>query len=541
MKRLINFKTSVLFFLLLVSFYQLCRAVELGTSFTYQGRLVDGNDAADGLYDFQFKLFDSPADGSQINGDVNISDTDVIDGYFTVEIDFGIGIFGGDGRWLEICIRPGELNDPNVYTVLEPRQKITATPYALYAKNSGGDNDWVVLGNNMYSIPSGNVGIGTTSPKTNLHIYEGAGGGSEPEIFSPLAIESDKQAYLNIITPDDAEGGILFSDNKYAPGAIAYSHKEDKIRFYTGGSITEQVCIDSSGRVGIGETEPTTLLHISKDATASPSTHPSTMMIIEDGDSSAYLQIMAPASSTRGVLFGESGAGGQTNDGMIGYDNSNGMRFWVDRSGLNLVPLQIQMDGDVIMEDGNVGIGTTNPSANLDVNGDIEAAGDFRYSSSKTFYKNIPPHAFNPKDNETSVVKYEIDDITGALKITAISSPYKTIYLLAPVDLPNGATVTKLTYFYYDNSTEGLFHEARLERIYLLNDLPLSTMAEIAFGVSGNSDTIQSICDTTISNATIDNQNYMYVLYLDYAVSDVSSGLAFCGIQIEYTMDAAAW
>ena len=31
----------------------------IGTAFTYQGRLIDADRAANGLYDFQFKLFDA--------------------------------------------------------------------------------------------------------------------------------------------------------------------------------------------------------------------------------------------------------------------------------------------------------------------------------------------------------------------------------------------------------------------------------------------------------------------------------------------------
>ncbi len=113
----------------------------MGTAFTYQGRLIDNNDVADGLYDFQFKLFDSVSDGNQLNSDVNVPDVDIIDGYFTVLLDFGSSVFNGDARWLEIGVRPGDMNDPNDYTTLSLRQEITPTPYALYAASGPGVND----------------------------------------------------------------------------------------------------------------------------------------------------------------------------------------------------------------------------------------------------------------------------------------------------------------------------------------------------------------------------------------------------------------
>jgi len=128
----------VLAFGLMVYSAGVSQASPMGTVFTYQGRLIDANSAADGLYDFQFKLYDAAADGNQIGSTIDVNECDVIDGYFTVALDFGGGIFDGNDRWLEIGVRSGELDDPNVYVLLSPRQKLTATPYALYAKTPAG-------------------------------------------------------------------------------------------------------------------------------------------------------------------------------------------------------------------------------------------------------------------------------------------------------------------------------------------------------------------------------------------------------------------
>jgi hypothetical protein len=110
----------------------------LVTFFTYQGRLLDSNDAADGLYDFQFKLYDSQTSGTQKGRTIEFDDLDLIDGYFTVKLGFGDDpdIFNGDPRWLDISIRPG--NSTDSFTTLSPRQEITPTPYAIFAMNGGG-------------------------------------------------------------------------------------------------------------------------------------------------------------------------------------------------------------------------------------------------------------------------------------------------------------------------------------------------------------------------------------------------------------------
>lgn len=108
---------------------------QTGTGFTYQGRLLDDNNAAEGLYDFVFKLFDAPSQGSSAGDPIVMEEVEVLDGYFTVRLDFG-DVFGGEGRWLETSVRAGELEDPDAYALLSPRQAVTAAPIALYALNS---------------------------------------------------------------------------------------------------------------------------------------------------------------------------------------------------------------------------------------------------------------------------------------------------------------------------------------------------------------------------------------------------------------------
>ncbi|MCK4790833.1 MAG: hypothetical protein KAV87_44265, partial [Desulfobacteraceae bacterium] len=142
----------------------------MGTAFTYQGSLLDAGSPADGLYDFQFKLYNDPCAGIQKGNTIDINDLDVIEGQFTLELDFGSDVFAGDARWLETTVAQSDGSDP---ATLTPRVELTPTPYAIYAKNAqtaGSDNDWMVVGNDMYSIPSGKVGIGTDSPGEKLDV-----------------------------------------------------------------------------------------------------------------------------------------------------------------------------------------------------------------------------------------------------------------------------------------------------------------------------------------------------------------------------------
>jgi hypothetical protein len=106
---------------------------QVGTAFTYQGRLTDGGAPATGTYDFRMILFDADVGGSQQGPIVTVDDVAVAAGHFTASLDFGV-VFAGDKRWLEIAVRPGASS--GAYGILSPRQELTPAPNALYAANA---------------------------------------------------------------------------------------------------------------------------------------------------------------------------------------------------------------------------------------------------------------------------------------------------------------------------------------------------------------------------------------------------------------------
>lgn len=153
MKKAKILATLVLAFYLMFSPIESAGAADMGTAWTYQGRLIDANNPADGKYDFIFKIYDAMSDGNQAGEDVNISDVNVIDGYFTVELDFG-NLFTGEALYLEIAVREG--GSSGDFTTLIPRQKMTPSPYAIHAVTAGNlqadisesvvyDSDWLPM------------------------------------------------------------------------------------------------------------------------------------------------------------------------------------------------------------------------------------------------------------------------------------------------------------------------------------------------------------------------------------------------------------
>ncbi len=118
-------------------------AAPVGTVFTYQGQLTDNGDLADGVFDFEFKLFDDPTAGSQVGPTVTIGDQSVSAGLFTLQLDFG-DVFDGQARYLQIGVRDG--SSTGAYETLAPRQPVSPAPYALYAQNSGSSSESLRLG-----------------------------------------------------------------------------------------------------------------------------------------------------------------------------------------------------------------------------------------------------------------------------------------------------------------------------------------------------------------------------------------------------------
>lgn len=107
----------------------LAPAVNVGSSFTYQGYLEQGGLAYNGSCDFEFKLYGAATGGTQIGSTQSPRNQAVSQGRFTVELNFGAGAINGQARWLQIGVRCP--TGSGAFTTLTPRQILTATPFAL--------------------------------------------------------------------------------------------------------------------------------------------------------------------------------------------------------------------------------------------------------------------------------------------------------------------------------------------------------------------------------------------------------------------------
>ena len=135
--------------LLVVSFLLVIAAqtsLAQSSVFTYQGRLTDDGAPSNGSYELEFKLYDAASGGAQQPQPtpVTIQFTGaqavaVVNGLFTVQLDFGAGAFPGAARYLEVGVR--KVGD-QAFTTLTPRQPISSTPYSIRSASAATASDF---------------------------------------------------------------------------------------------------------------------------------------------------------------------------------------------------------------------------------------------------------------------------------------------------------------------------------------------------------------------------------------------------------------
>jgi len=127
---IINLSLSIVAAALCGGFCQ-AHAAPMGTAFTYQGRLVNASGPVTGTYDMRFQLSDALESGTGIGPLLGPYSVPIVNGVFTVSLDFG-SVFQGDMRYLLITART---NGSVIYTTF-PGQPLTASPNTMFAARS---------------------------------------------------------------------------------------------------------------------------------------------------------------------------------------------------------------------------------------------------------------------------------------------------------------------------------------------------------------------------------------------------------------------
>ena len=219
--------------------------------------------------------------------------------------------------------------------------------FLQFGLSGGGDAESFVLRN-------GNIGIGTTSPGLPLHISGGDAG--------------------------------LYLDNTTANKYYISSHSSSFLQFGLSGGGDEESFVLRNGNIGIGTTIPGLPLHISGSDAG---------LYLDNTGANKYYISSDPGNFLK---FGLSGGGDDQSfvlrNGSVGIgtttpelplhisaagaglylDNTAASKFYITSQSGNYLQIGLSGGGNqqsLVLNGGNVGIGTTSPSAKLEVDGNI--------------------------------------------------------------------------------------------------------------------------------------------------------------------------
>ncbi len=203
-------------------------------------------------------------------------------------------------------------------------------------------NLWSANGNHIYNNNSGNVGIGTSSPFVNLHIKADAGG------LAVVDIQGESLGIRFRATAGFTRAYIENNDNDLALGS------RGDINFNNSTSASTYMHIHNNGNVGIGTTTPAYKLTVESSGPG---------IVQTDGGRRFGTSSTVPTGSS--TMLG----------GFFGTYSNDALGFFTN----NLLKM-------TILQGGNVGIGTNNPSAKLHINSNDEALRLSGNDSYMTFY-----------------------------------------------------------------------------------------------------------------------------------------------------------
>jgi hypothetical protein len=309
-------------------------AASIGTTITYQGQLKQSGISVTGPADMVFRLFDDPTAGGQVGATLtfdgaggNPAPVAVAAGLFKVDLDFGAAAFNGQERYLQIDVRYPA--GGGAYTTLNPRQRITAAPYALFSLSTAGGNTL------DQAYRQGGPGAG--------RVINADGGAVEIAGAGGLTVNS--QLYVNPglnfvgvgrntrVTTAEIFGlgantsgfGGMYIDTTGASGQPFYGYatggSQKAYHYFDGASSTwrltlggaTRVLVTSGGDVGIGTANDTPTARLEVRATATDGIY---------GRSTAAFSYGVHGYGTSAGVYGE--AGTSDGAGVLGKNNTTG-------------------------------------------------------------------------------------------------------------------------------------------------------------------------------------------------------------------------
>jgi hypothetical protein len=359
------------------------------TAFNFQGRLTHQGAPANGQFDFQFRLMDAETGGTQIGPTVEQDGIAVSNGQFSTLLDFGLNAFDGTARWVETSVR---VAGGATFDTLAPRQRVTASPFALYAQ----------------TIPLAGSGSATTAARSDHHHHGQNWTGSttdglrvsniattaETAIRGALiSTQENATAIRGEVAAESGRGVAGISVGTSGPGIGVYGETrspEGYAGYFEGGRNYFE------GPVGLGTTTPRQQLSLGHflDLYSGAVNNPIRSSV--RGTSSNHLMLNA-------------GGGGRT---YLNHDSGTG--------GLRIHDGTPSGELMRVTGAGRVGIGVTNPQDDLHVTGDIRTDGQVVHTYSGAPFGTVTRHTIRRWNriigDNTNYIFFSDDNIRLAIR-----------------------------------------------------------------------------------------------------------------------------
>jgi hypothetical protein len=221
---------------------------------------------------------------------------------------------------------------------------------------------------------------------------------------------------------------------------------------------------------------------------------------------------------------GDTGAAGALGDpGPQGDQGVPGDTKWND------------VTGGINYDLGNVGVGSSSPSEKLDVEGSIQVDGDLKYESAKTRYYSVSHAAFDLEEKGGSYERRTGDFSESEIKRVQVGGGILNTRarLVAPINLPHGATITELDAHVFDNLASYDVTIRLVKQSFSGSD----SQASIAMASTSGNPGLTHIVDNTVHEPVVDNKNYSYNLQFD--TSENTTMVAMYNVRITYTVTEA--
>lgn len=170
--------------------------------------------------------------------------------------------FYRNGAWTTFATDTPVTLGPRLYKYYQlglPYVDLKPDSALAYLGSGGGSSLWATSSNNIYNTNSGNVGIGTSSPTSNLHIKSNLG-------FAGALLEGlTGQEYSFRKTGDN-----------YLSGGVGFVNGDNHLYFYNNrvsgdlslNTYAGAMTLKAGGNFGIGTSDPQTLLDVNGVASA---------------------------------------------------------------------------------------------------------------------------------------------------------------------------------------------------------------------------------------------------------------------------------